>query len=97
MLDSVPTASYSPRCARRPIFQWRHKKEIAWRTHPAARPTHRCAQRWFAGSIVAPWAKAGGSMDFTKLFSVPMWMALGCFVVMLEGYPGGSPKRSAAN
>jgi hypothetical protein len=57
---------------------------------------------WFAGSIVAPWAKAGGGgvppgpMDYTKLFSVPMWMALGCFVVMLVGYPGGSPKRSAA-
>jgi nucleoside transporter len=51
---------------------------------------------WFAGSIVAPWAKAGGTMDYTKLFSVPMWMALGCFVVMLVGYPGGSPKRSAA-
>jgi MFS family permease len=51
---------------------------------------------WFAGSIVAPWAKAGGEMDFTKLFSVPMWMALGCFVVMLVGYPGGSPKRPEA-
>ncbi len=52
---------------------------------------------WFAGSMVAPWAKSGGEMDFTKLFSVPMWMALGCLVVMLVGYPGGSPKRSAAN
>jgi MFS family permease len=51
---------------------------------------------WFAGSLVAPWAKAGGDMDFTKLFSVPMWMALGCFAMMLVGYPGGSPKRSAA-
>ncbi len=49
---------------------------------------------WFAGSIVAPWAKAGGEMDFTKLFSVPMWIALACFVVMLAGYPGGR-KQSA--
>ena len=50
---------------------------------------------WFAGSIVAPWAKAGGDMDFTKLFSVPMWMALGCLAVMAVAYPGGSPKRAA--
>ncbi len=49
---------------------------------------------WFAGSIVAPWAKAGGEMDYTKLFSVPMWIALACFVVMLAGYPGGK-KQSA--
>jgi nucleoside transporter len=49
---------------------------------------------WFAGSVVAPWAKAGGEMDFTKLFSVPMWMAIGCFAVMLIGYPGGTPRRS---
>jgi len=55
---------------------------------------------WFAGSIVAPWAKAGGAgappgpMDYTKLFSVPMWMSLGCLAVMAIGYPGGSPKRA---
>lgn len=43
---------------------------------------------WFAGSIVAPWAKGeSGVMDFTKLFSVPMWMAAGCFLIMLLGYP----------
>jgi nucleoside transporter len=53
---------------------------------------------WFAGSIVAPWAKAGGAMDFTRLFSVPMWMSVGCFAVMALGYPGGPAlaKRSAA-
>jgi MFS family permease len=55
---------------------------------------------WFAGSIVAPWAKAGGAgappgpMDYTKLFSVPMWISLGCLAVMAIGYPGGSPKRA---
>ena len=53
---------------------------------------------WFAGSIVAPWAKAGGAMDFTRLFSVPMWMSVGCFAVMALGYPGGRalPKQGAA-
>ncbi|NNF44673.1 MAG: MFS transporter [Phycisphaerales bacterium] len=28
-------------------------------------------------------------MDYTALFSIPMWMALACFVVLLVFYPGG--------
>ena len=41
----------------------------------------------FATSVVESWAKASGTMDYQKLFSVPMYMALGCFVLMLLLYP----------
>lgn len=47
----------------------------------------------FAANIVGGWASQGGSMDYQKLFSVPMWMALGCFGLMLLAYPG---KKKAA-
>jgi len=47
----------------------------------------------FASNIVGAWAKQSGQMDFAKLFSVPMYMALGCFVLMLFLYPG---KRKSA-
>jgi nucleoside transporter len=46
----------------------------------------------FATSVVAKYASAGleaGQMDYVKLFSVPMYMAVACFVVMLLFYPGG--------
>lgn len=53
---------------------------------------------WFAGSVVAPWAKGGTeSIDFTKLFSVPMWIAVACFVVMAIGYPGGKRQKALAS
>jgi MFS family permease len=38
---------------------------------------------WFASSVVGEWA--GG--DWQKLFSIPMWMALGCLAVLLFAYP----------
>jgi len=45
------------------------------------------------GSIVAgyvaSWARDGDSMDYTRLFSVPMWAALVCFAWLLAAYPGG--------
>lgn len=49
----------------------------------------------FATSVVAKYATGGGSgeMDYAKLFSVPMYMALGCFVLMLILYP--SKKKAA--
>jgi hypothetical protein len=28
-------------------------------------------------------------MDYAKLFSVPMWMAVGCFALILLFYPRG--------
>jgi MFS family permease len=45
------------------------------------------------GSMVATevsdWAKAGGTMNYTRLFSIPMWAALACLVALLAFYPGG--------
>jgi nucleoside transporter len=47
-----------------------------------------------ATGIVATWATepaveggAAGAMNFTKLFSVPMWAALACLVILLVLYP----------
>ncbi len=42
---------------------------------------------WFATYVVAKWASASGAMDYTRLFSVPMWIALGCLVALLFAYP----------
>lgn len=44
---------------------------------------------WFATSVVGEWA--GG--DWSKLFSIPMWLALVCFVALMIYYPG---RRRAA-
>lgn len=45
------------------------------------------------GSIVAgyigDWARATGEMDYTFLFSVPMWGAVACLVLMAIFYPSG--------
>jgi MFS family permease len=65
---------------------------------------------WFAGSFAGSWAKQqvigpGGDLTapipdalqrdyYTHLFSVPMWVALACLVVLLVAYPGG--KKPAA-
>ncbi len=42
----------------------------------------------FAGQI-GEWARTDGVMDYTRLFSVPMWLALGCLAALLVFYPGG--------
>ncbi len=50
----------------------------------------------FATSVVGKYAAAGmpeGQLDYQKLFSVPMYMAIGCFVLMLLIYP--SKKKAA--
>ena len=48
---------------------------------------------WFAANFIGNWAMSDeGVMDYTKLFSVPMWMAVACLLMMLIFYPGG--KRS---
>ncbi len=45
---------------------------------------------WFATSIVGKWAAMpDGRTDYTKLFSVPMWIAVGCLAALLVLYPGG--------
>ncbi|MDA1008176.1 MAG: MFS transporter [Planctomycetota bacterium] len=51
---------------------------------------------WFATGVVAPWAKASGDMDFEKLFSVPMWIAIGCLVVLMIAYPRHAKDRRSS-
>jgi nucleoside transporter len=41
----------------------------------------------FATSVVAKYALVDEVMNYTKLFSVPMYMAIACFVLMLLFYP----------
>ena len=47
----------------------------------------------FATSVVAKYATSDGTvpMDYVKLFSVPMYMAIACFVLMLLFYPSKKP------
>ncbi|MEY2784833.1 MAG: hypothetical protein RL277_1040 [Planctomycetota bacterium] len=47
-----------------------------------------------AGSIAA-WASAGGSMDYQRLFSVPLWAALACLAALLLFYPTPGRKVNA--
>ena len=41
----------------------------------------------FAGHT-AEWARIDGVMDYTRLFSVPMWIAVACLAALLAFYPG---------
>ncbi len=49
----------------------------------------------FAASVAkwattpAPAGAPAGEIDFTKLFGIPMWIALACLVALLALYPGG--------
>jgi len=45
---------------------------------------------------VAEWATTNEVVDYTKLFSVPMYAALACLVALLAFYPGGR-RADAAN
>jgi nucleoside transporter len=45
---------------------------------------------------VAVWATTDQILDYTRLFSVPMWAALGCLLLLLIFYPSKSPQASNA-
>ncbi|MCP4836609.1 MAG: nucleoside permease [Phycisphaera sp.] len=55
---------------------------------------------YFATAVVGQWAAIpeadGGGLDFRKLFSVPMWMAIASFLALLIAYPSRSTPTSAA-
>ncbi len=52
---------------------------------------------WVSTAVVGEWAtSAEGVMDYVKLFSVPMYASLACFVALLLLYPSRSPKRGDA-
>ena len=42
---------------------------------------------WFATAVVGNWADTDAGMDWVRLFSVPMWIAVACLAVMLVAYP----------
>ena len=42
----------------------------------------------FSTMLVGEWATIDGTLDFGRLFSVPMYMAIGCLLLMLAFYPG---------
>ena len=54
---------------------------------------------YFATGVVGVWAEIpaadGGGMDFARLFSVPMWMAIGCAALLLVAYPSRVKARVA--
>jgi nucleoside transporter len=41
---------------------------------------------YFATGIVGEWATVNGETDYERLFSVPMWMSVGCLVLLLAFY-----------
>jgi nucleoside transporter len=43
----------------------------------------------FTTMLVGDWATTNGVTDYTRLFSVPMYMAIGCLFMLLAFYPGG--------
>ena len=49
---------------------------------------------YFALNIVGEWATIDKVTDYTRLFSVPMWIAFGCLALLFLFYPGG--RRPAA-
>jgi predicted MFS family arabinose efflux permease len=47
-----------------------------------------------AGKI-AEWATIDGALDYTRLFSIPMYAALACIAVLALLYPGGTSSAGA--
>ncbi len=45
---------------------------------------------------VAEWATVDKKLDYAKLFTVPMWVALACLVLLLAFYPGGRKTETKA-
>ena len=49
---------------------------------------------WLSTAVVGEWAVGSdGLMDYTKLFSVPMYASLACLVLLFVFYPARSPRR----
>jgi len=51
---------------------------------------------WIAG-LVAKWAGASGTMDYTRLFAAPMFAALACLAYLLAFYPSREGPRVGRN
>jgi len=50
---------------------------------------------YVATAVVGKWASAGGAMDYTKLFSAPMWASLACLALLLLLYPSRTRRPGA--
>ena len=44
---------------------------------------------WFAIYVVGQWATVDGKTDYTRLFSVPMWMSVASLALLMLFYRGG--------
>jgi MFS family permease len=51
---------------------------------------------FFATGVVGEWADVNGTMDYERLFSVPMWMAVACLVALVLFYRS-KPVRDQAS
>jgi len=41
----------------------------------------------FATALVGEWAMTDGAMDYSALFSIPMWLSIACFLMLVVFYP----------
>jgi len=48
----------------------------------------------FATALVGEWAMVDGTMDYSLLFSVPMWLSVACFLMLVVFYPSYKELRS---
>jgi nucleoside transporter len=60
----------------------------SWATHPALDSSGR--------PLLDEAGKAVMRVNYTELFSVPMWIAVGCLLVLLVLYPGGRRRLAPA-
>ncbi len=51
----------------------------------------------FATALVGEWAMVDGAMDYSALFSVPMWLAIACFLMLVVFYPSKRELPNAAD
>lgn len=51
---------------------------------------------WFAIYVVGQWAMVDGKTNYTRLFSVPMWMSVACLALLMLFYRGGKKAEAAA-
>ena len=51
----------------------------------------------FATALVGEWAMVEGTMDYSALFLVPMWLSVACLLLMVVFYPSVKEIRSGDN
>ena len=51
---------------------------------------------WVSTSVVGAWASRSGEMNYTELFSVPMWASIAVLVALMFFYPNGRNVEAAS-